>query len=273
MKRRAVLFLSAVMAASSLPMTAYAANFKDIDNVPWNGAQTVINQVADLGLLGGYEDNTFRARNNVTYCEAMQMVYKVMTKTGSAEPIAAVDAYPYMAILNTYKVPGWAQMAVAYGLHNNIIDMQMVVSKFAGGQKYATREDVAKMFGNAMAQFYDKERDTPDAFTFADSWRISKEVLPQVDILKRLGIINGDSNNFFNPGMNINRAEMAVMLNKTNGVLTEGVSSSGEITKIIVNEDKYYFIEVTLENGVKEVSVRKKAVSLFMQAIQQQLFL
>ena len=252
MKRKAVLFLSAVMAASSLPMTAYAANFKDINDVPWNGAQTVINQVADLGLLGGYEDNTFRARNNVTYCEAMQMVYKVMTKTGAAEPIDAVDAYSYMAILNTYKVPAWAQMAVAYGLHNNIIDMQMVATKFVDGNQHATREDVAKMFGNAMAKFYDKERNTPDALTFADYWAISQEVLPQVDILKRLGIISGDSSNCFQPKRNINRAEMAVMLNKTNGVLTEGVSISGEITELIINEDKYYYIEVTLDNGVKE---------------------
>ena len=32
MKRKLTLFLSAVMAASSLPMTAYAANFKDIND-------------------------------------------------------------------------------------------------------------------------------------------------------------------------------------------------------------------------------------------------
>ena len=74
MKRKLTLFLSAVMAASSLPMTAYAANFKDINDVPWSGASAVINSVADRGLLSGYDDGTFRARNNVTYCEAMQMV-------------------------------------------------------------------------------------------------------------------------------------------------------------------------------------------------------
>ncbi|MBR5816473.1 MAG: hypothetical protein IKY38_03495 [Anaerotignum sp.] len=35
MKRKLTLFLSAVMVASSMPMTAYAANFKDINDVPW----------------------------------------------------------------------------------------------------------------------------------------------------------------------------------------------------------------------------------------------
>lgn len=78
MKRKLTLFLSAVMAASSLPMTAYAANFKDINAVPW--ASSVINSVADKGLLSGYEDGTFRGKNDVTYCEAMQMVYTTLDR-------------------------------------------------------------------------------------------------------------------------------------------------------------------------------------------------
>ncbi|WP_405729961.1 S-layer homology domain-containing protein, partial [Anaerotignum sp.] len=94
MKRKLTLFLSAVMAASSLPMTAYAANFKDINDVPW--ASTVINNVADKGLLSGYEDGTFRGKNNVTYCEAMQMVYTTLTKSGAAAPMDAVTVYGYM---------------------------------------------------------------------------------------------------------------------------------------------------------------------------------
>ena len=93
MKRKFALILSAVMAASSLPLTAYAANFKDINDVPWAGAETVINSVADKGLLSGYEDGTFRAKNNVTYCEAMQMVYNVLVKTGVAKSMDAVEAY------------------------------------------------------------------------------------------------------------------------------------------------------------------------------------
>ena len=107
MKRKFALILSAVMVASSLPLTAYAANFKDINNVPWAGAETVINSVADKGLLSGYEDGTFRAKNNVTYCEAMQMVYNVLVKTGVAKSMDAVEAYAYMGTLDTYQVRRW----------------------------------------------------------------------------------------------------------------------------------------------------------------------
>ena len=252
MKRKFALILSAVMATSSLPLTAYAANFKDINNVPWAGAETVINSVADKGLLSGYEDGTFRAKNNVTYCEAMQMVYNVLVKTGAAKSMDAVEAYAYMGTLDTYKVPKWAQMAVAYGLKNSIIDMQMVATKFAGGNTAATREDVALLFGNALGMYYDKEKDATEAKKFADYWSISGDRLVQIDLLKRLGVVNGDDYNNFNPKKNINRAEMAVMLNKTNSILAEGIEESGTITNITVNENKYYNFTVKMTQGGTE---------------------
>ena len=247
MKRKLTLFLSAVMATSCLPMTAYAANFKDINDVPW--AVSVINSVADKGLLSGYEDGTFRGANNVTYCEAMQMVYNVLTKTGAAKPMDAVDAYSYFSVLNAYKVPSWCQLAVAYGLHNGIIDMQMVASKFAGGTQAAPREDVAYMFGNALGMFYDKDKNASTVSEFLDHWSISSNTAVQIDLRKRRGGVSGDDYKRFNPKKNINRAEMAVMLNKTNSILTEGVSQSGEITELNVNEKKYFYIKVTLDDG------------------------
>ena len=191
MKRKLTLFLSAVMATSCLPMTAYAANFKDINDVPWAGASAVINSVADRGLLSGYDDGTFRARNNVTYCEAMQMVYTTMTKTGKVS-FDAANVYSYMSVLDTYKVPKWAQMAVAYGLSVGILDMQTVVTNFAGGTKAATRADVARMFGNAVGVVYGKERDTTDAQKFIDYWTIPVTAVEQVSVLKKLGILSGD---------------------------------------------------------------------------------
>ncbi|MBQ3616500.1 MAG: S-layer homology domain-containing protein, partial [Anaerotignum sp.] len=249
MKRKLTLFLSAVMAASCLPMTAYAANFKDISDVPW--AATVINNVADRGLLSGYEDNTFRGKNNVTYCEAMQMAYTTLTKSGAVEPIDAVTAYSYMGVLDTYKVPKWSQMAVAYGLSEGIIDMQMVVSKFAGGKTAATREDVAIIFGNAMAPLFGKERDTTAAKTFVDYWSISVNALEQVDILKRLGIIGGDNYGRFNPKNNITRAEMAVILSNTYDKVADGVAEKGELIEVVKNGDNYYF-RMERENGGTE---------------------
>lgn len=250
MKRKGALLLSAVMAASSLPMTAYAANFKDIDDVPWSGAAAVINNVADLGLLSGYEDGSFRARNNVTYCEAMQMVYTALVKTGAATPLDAVEAYSYVPLMNARKIPNWAQTAVAYGLSKNILSGDDLAKFTTNGKSNpALREAVAKMFGNALAVRYDVDGTSKAAAEFADYWRISVDAMPQVDLLKRLGIVNGDNYNCFNPKNNINRAEMAVMLNKTHEVLTQGIGNTGVIKEITSNAGTYYYIEVEMDNG------------------------
>ena len=50
----ALLTAAAVLAGST---NIFAANFADINNVPWEGAKTYINAVADAGLMGGdYND-------------------------------------------------------------------------------------------------------------------------------------------------------------------------------------------------------------------------
>lgn len=232
MKKKIALTLAAVMASSYMSVPGYAANFKDINDVPWDGAKTVINSVADIGLLNGYEDNTFRAKNNVTYCEAIHMLYTALDKTGTAKSMDAVTQNKYAPFMQGLNIPAWAQRSAAYGLENGIITTTDL-AKFMSGNKsnYATREDVAKMFGNALAVRYDIDREAKTAKKFNDSWGISSESIILVDLLARLGIVNGDNNNNFNPAKSINRAEMAVMLNKTYEVIKSGVGNNGVISE------------------------------------------
>ncbi len=252
MKRHMALLIAAVMAASSLPTSVYAAGFKDMDDLPWAGAEKVISSVADLGLLNGYEDNTFRAKNNVTYCEAMQMVYSTLIKSGVAQPLEASAAFQYYSVMNTYGIPAWAQTAVAYGLNQQIISMQDMMKFVTNGQSNAaTREDVAMMFGNALSASYETASSSDSAAQFRDYWSISANAVAQVDLLKRLGIVSGDESNQFRPKNNINRAEMAVMLNKTYEVLKQGIGSTATITGINRNGDNYSF-DVKMEDGTSE---------------------
>ena len=247
MKRKLTLLLSAAVASSCFSGTVYGASFRDINDVPWSGAGAVINNVADLGLLSGYEDGTFRARNNVTYCEAVQMLYTTLLKTGMAQPLQAVDSYRYTSFLNTYRVPKWAHIAVSYCLEKGILTTADIMKSTANGKSSpATREDVAKMFGNALAVRYDVDGKSASAAEFSDYWRISTEAMPLVDLLKRLGIVSGD-NNAFKPKEPINRAEMAVMLNKTYEVLTQGIGSTGEITQVSQNDGKYFFFDIKMD--------------------------
>ena len=200
MKRKMAMALAAVLVAGSLPVTVSAATFTDINEVSW--AYSTIQAVSDKGLINGYEDGTFRAKNNVTYSEAMVMIYNLMDKTGNLKAGATNTLPMYQSVLNTYKIPTWSQSTVAYGLSAQIL-MASDLPKFTtnGVANPATRQDVAVMFGRALSTKYDIYAGT--GVKYNDVWRISDDAMPYVDLLTRLGIVSGDDNGNFNPTANI----------------------------------------------------------------------
>ena len=246
MKRKMAMALAAVLVAGSLPVTASAATFTDINEVSW--ASSTIQAVSDKGLINGYEDGTFRAKNNVTYSEAMVMIYNLMDKTGNLKASATNTLSIYQSVLNTYKIPTWSQSTVAYGLSAQIL-MAADLPKFTtnGVSNPATRQDVAVMFGRALSEKYDIYAGT--GVNYNDVWRISDEAMPYVDLLTRLGIVTGDDSGNFNPTANITRAEMAVMMNKTYDLLSNELANTGEITEIVNHDGDYYDVDVKMDNG------------------------
>ena len=246
MKRKMAMALAAVLVAGSLPVTVSAATFTDINEVTW--ASSTIQAVSDKGLINGYEDGTFRAKNNVTYSEAMVMIYNLMDKTGNLKASATNTLPIYQSVLNTYKIPTWSQSTVAYGLSAQIL-MAADLPKFTtnGVSNPATRQDVAVMFGRALSEKYDIYAGT--GVNYNDVWRISDEAMPYVDLLTRLGIVTGDDSGNFNPTANITRAEMAVMMNKTYDLLSNELANTGEITEIVNHDGDYYDVDVKMDNG------------------------
>ena len=261
MKRKMAMALAAVLVAGSLPVTVSAATFSDINEVSW--ASSTIQAVSDKGLINGYEDGTFRAKNNVTYSEAMVMIYNLMDKTGNLKASATNTLPIYQSVLNTYKIPTWSQSTVAYGLSAQIL-MAADLPKFTtdGVSNPATRQDVAVMFGRALSEKYDIYAGT--GVNYNDSWRISDEAMPYVDLLTRLGIVTGDDNGNFNPTANITRAEMAVIMNKTYDLLTNELSNTGEITEIVNHDGDYYDIDVKMDSGERnKLSISDDNISIY----------
>lgn len=261
MKRKMAMALAAVLVAGSLPVTVSAATFTDINEVSW--ASSTIQAVSDKGLISGYEDGTFRAKNNVTYSEAMVMIYNLMSKTGNLKASATNTLSIYQSVLNTYKIPTWSQSTVAYGLSAQILTASDL-PKFTtnGTSNAATRQDVAVMFGRALSEKYDIYAGT--GVNYNDSWRISDEAMPYVDLLTRLGIVSGDDNGNFNPTANITRAEMAVIMNKTYDLLTNELANTGEITEIVNHDGDYYDIDVQMDNGERnKLSISDSNISIY----------
>ena len=254
-------FLAAALAGAVFfgNVYVYAANFSDINNVPWEGAKTYINSVADLGLMVGDYDSknnlVFRSKDGVTYCETMQLVYSLVQKTGGTSVSSGVQS-KWTSVMNGYKIPSWAQPAVAYGLENGIItisDIPGFVSKGSAAVN-ASRQDVAVMFGRALKSYGSLNSNA--SLSFNDKSSISSVAVPYVDLLVKLGVINGDSNNNFNPRSTINRAEMAVIMSKSYDVIKKGPqSATGSVAgKVTAVEQAGTNTVLTVNDGNKDYS-------------------
>ncbi|MBM6829157.1 S-layer homology domain-containing protein [Anaerotignum lactatifermentans] len=247
MKRKLSLALAVILAAGTMPATAMAATFKDINELPW--ASSSITAAADRNLISGYEDGTFRAKNNVTYTECMVMLYNVLSKTNSLQTMDTSAMAGYYSTFSSMGIPTWAQASVIYGLSTNVLYLSDLTKFYDDGvARAATREDVAIFFGRALETKYDLLK-TPTVI-YNDQWKISDTGASYIDLLSRLGIFSGDDNKNFNPDAPITRGEMAVVMNKTYELLDgNNTGNQGEITKLVNNSGDYYELTIQMDNG------------------------
>lgn len=232
MKRFLTLATTAALVLGSTNVVAFGSTFADINNVPWPGAATFIDEAASLGLMSGYTEDGkkyCKPRNNVTYCEATQLMYSIM-KTYYKQDVTNDTITKWKPIMDAYKIPSWAYNAVAYALDKGIL-VTSDLTKFMNGstQQYANREDVGVIFGKALGKVYTVDMDA--TLSFKDASSISKAAVPYLDLLYDKNIMVGDDYNKFNPKVNINRSEMAVLSVKTYKLLTgSGSSTTGSTT-------------------------------------------
>ena len=230
MKKTIIAVLSAAtLALSSVP--AYASVFSDIDTVPWPGAAQYFDEAYELGIITGYIENDQRLckpKNNVTYCEAVQLMYALMNSySGTSVNQSAVSKW--QSTMAAENIPSWAYNAVAYALENSILSRNDISIFMASStvQNNARREDIAVIFGKALSKVYSLASNP--TLTYNDKAQIASTSVPYVELLNRLNIMVGDANNNFNPKVNMNRAELSVLVTKTYHTLKDG-NGSGTTT-------------------------------------------
>lgn len=238
MKKKIIALATAAMCMTGSINTVFASTFADINDVPWPEAAKYIDEAASLGLMAGYTENgkkLCKARNNVTYNEAMQLVYQIMCSYNSANKASASVISKWTSTMKNANIPSWAYECVAYGLENSILssnDLKIFMLS-STEQRNATREDVGVIFGKALSKVYTVNQSA--ALKYNDKNAITASSVPYLELLNRLNLMVGDANNNFNPKANINRAEMAVLSTKTYKEL-KGTGSGGNTGGPVVNE-------------------------------------
>lgn len=253
-KQILTLATTASLLMGSISVPAYAATtFVDINTVTWSGFQPFLNQAAELGLMSGYEENGKRyckPRNNVTYCEAVQLMYSIM-KAYTKQDVNDATVTKWKPVISAYNIPTWAYRATAYGLENSILTTAEL-NKLQGGTKAANREDVGVIFGKAMDTVKGYDVKSGATLGYADKDSISATAVPYLELLYRVNLMVGDSDNKFNPKKNITRAEMAVLsvksynkLVENKGTETNRKTATGTVTDCKTMQNGDIFLTMT----------------------------
>jgi hypothetical protein len=201
MKRALALFLSVMMFLTLVPFVSAATpSFSDVPRNHW--AYKAITEMADKGIISGYNDRTFRPNNEVTRAEFAKIM------------IAAADIdFDKRSVSQTFKdVPRshWAFYYVEYA--------KPYLTGYKSGSTYtykpnqsAVREDIAVALVRLLG--YDKKykADLDELDKFRDDDDISPALRPYIAIAVQTDLMIG-SNNRFRPQDPITRAEAATLL-------------------------------------------------------------
>ncbi len=223
---------AASLLMGSMATPVYAAAFADINTVTWSGFKPFLEQAAELGLMKGYNENGkmyCKPRNNVTYCEAVQLMYSIM-RVYSGQDVSNTTVTKWKPVISAYNIPTWAYQATAYGLENSILTTAEL-NKLQNGTKHAIREDVGMIFGRAIDTVNGYDIKSGAKLSYADKNSVSAAAVPYLELLNRVNLMVGDSDNNFNPKAKITRAEMAVLSVKSYNKLTETRVEVPEATK------------------------------------------
>lgn len=237
----------ALLLAVGTPAASFAAiTFKDINDVPWSGAETYINRAGELGLMQGELTNGeryFRGRSSVTCFETVQLIYNLLKQTNNLTNTTGINE-KWSYVLTQMGVPDWTKESLAYALEKGIVSVNDA-KKFIGNA-LASREAVAVMVGKALTVKYSVQ---PSAvLSYADGASVNSGSVPYVELLNRLGIMEGDTSNKFNPKVAINRAEMAAVVSRAydklnsatgTGNNTPGVSTNTIENAVVVSTEDY----------------------------------
>ncbi len=201
--------------------------FFDISEDFW--AYEAIMQLADLDIINGYTDNTFKPNSKVTRLEFASMFTKALDlkSTGTTQTFADVapGSWGYSIVeAAKYYLTG-------YKANNGTL--------YFYGDRDAVREDMAVALVKALG-YTVQSNNTALAAAFSDYDEISPALRNYVYTAYIEGIMKGDNNKKFNPQSTLTRAEAAVLIQRalqaTEKVVVDGTYTTGE--KVVIGSTK-----------------------------------
>ncbi len=163
-------------------------------------AESIINEAASLGIVGGYPDGTFLPDNLIKREEFYKLLSNILTVTPdtTSTTIQFSDVVDYEWYVPTIKI------AVAAGITSGYGDGTFGIGRMI------SRQEAAKVAGSVIAA---TNLDTSKSASSAkDQSEISDWAFTYVDLMFKKGYMQGDAEGNFRPTTALTRAEAATIL-------------------------------------------------------------
>ena len=236
MKKLMSLLIASTVAASSLVPVFAADTFKDVNEKSYSWAYSYVEDMAERGLIKGYDDGTFRPGNSVSRMDAFALFARLVGSNSEVNAGVLEKAKEnYSEVLSEYGL-SYAEGDVAFMLSRGIIKEDELDTYFKGDKKTQPmpRYEAAILITKAMLGEQDAKNEVLVDMDYTDVSSIPKAAKQYVYYVTKNEIMSGVGNGEFSPNTDVKRGQIAVMLSKTADAVDYAFE---DITIVKVNEE------------------------------------
>lgn len=203
--------------AVSMAASALAATFTDVEGTAYEWAQSYIEDMADRGLISGYEDGTFKPEKTVSRIETISLFARAMGSRSDVNKVAVAYALEkYGELIDTYEL-NFGQEDVAFMLYRGALSESEANSYLQGNAKNEPmlRYEAATIITKAMGGEAEAKRNLVLDLEYTDVSQIPSAAKKYVYYVTEKSIMSGMGDGTFSPKTSVLRSQIAVMLSNT----------------------------------------------------------
>jgi hypothetical protein len=236
-------------------------NFDDVKGADVDWASKNIASLAAKRVFEGYEDGTFRPRQDISRIEAITAAVRLMGLRAEAESQAEMSTH--LNFKDADKIGSKYPWAIGYVAVAAEHDLFLETDDSVQPEKAADRLWATTLLVKALKLDAEAKAKMNTQLTFKDADKIPAGSVGYVAVAVEKGLVNGFENNTFRPNEPVSRAQLAALLDRTGdqmqdqGLLTGSISGivngnqislvkDGKTTQVAVDPNAFIF-----RNGVK----------------------
>lgn len=253
----------ATTAALSMAATAFGATFTDVEGTSYEWALSYIEDMAEKGLISGYEDGTFKPEKTVSKLEAISLFARAMGSRSETNALALEHALgQYGDLIDTYSL-NFAKEDVAYMLYRGALSEAEATAYLKGDVKNSPmlRHEAATIITKAMGGEAEAKRNLVLDMEYTDVSEIPSAAKKYVYYVSEKNIMSGMGDGTFSPNTEVLRSQISVMLSKSVDAMNATFSevkltaidtdtktltvtdADGEQSELAYTEDTVFYVE------------------------------